>query len=188
MSIERQSSMLRCTDRVDGLWGAVAVRSLTVCAVFLCLCLAVARVQAQEASQGPTRNTTSTLAGSDQRSIEVALEQQQSAWNEGNLDKFMSYYWQSDQLTFASGGKLTRGWTATRDNYRKKYQNKEAMGKLAFGNLEYASLGQDAALVLGTWQLTGKANGEDVGGNFSLVWQRIEGRWLIVHDHTSVLK
>jgi hypothetical protein len=24
-----------------------------------------------------------------------------------------------------------------------------------------------------------------VGGTFTLIWRRIDGRWVIVHDHTS---
>ncbi len=39
------------------------------------------------------------------------------------------------------------------------------------------------ALVLGRWRLQRKR--DPVGGNFSLLFRRIAGRWLIVHDHTS---
>ena len=60
------------------------------------------------------------------------------------------------------------------------------MLKLRFGELKVQPLGQTAALVLGRWHLS--RDGGDLEGNFSLVFQQIDGRWLIVHDHTSLLR
>jgi beta-aspartyl-peptidase (threonine type) len=40
--------------------------------------------------------------------------------------------------------------------------------------------------VLGHWHLA-RANG-DVGGVFSLVWQRFPEGWRIIHDHTSAVE
>ncbi len=59
------------------------------------------------------------------------------------------------------------------------------MGKLTFGELEITSLGEHAALVLGRWHL--KREVGSLGGNFSLIFRRINRRWVIVHDHTSRL-
>src|SRR3989304_3850780 len=49
------------------------------------------------------------------------LEQQAQAWNAGDIDAFMAPYWHSPDLTFSSGGKVTRGWQGTRDRYRQRY-------------------------------------------------------------------
>jgi beta-aspartyl-peptidase (threonine type) len=117
--------------------------------------------------------------------IQKLLATQQNDWNNGDLDAFMQVYWQSDQLTFASGGKVTRGWQATLDGYKAKYPNREKQGKLTFDNLEFQSLSNSVMLVLGTWHL--ERGEESIGGNFSLIWNRIDGQWRIVHDHTSVL-
>jgi beta-aspartyl-peptidase (threonine type) len=59
------------------------------------------------------------------------------------------------------------------------------MGRLDFYDLEFRFLGQDAALVLGHWRLS-RVQG-DIGGVFSLVWQRFPEGWRIVHDHTSAV-
>ena len=61
---------------------------------------------------------------------------------------------------------------------------RERMGKLVFARLEVTALSNEAALVLGRWHL--EREPEPIGGNFSLVFRRIDDRWLIVHDHTSV--
>lgn len=115
--------------------------------------------------------------------IRQVLQTQQKAWNDGDIDQFMQSYWKSDELTFSSGGKVTRGWQATLDGYKQRYTSRREMGTLAFSELEITPLGRDAALVLGNWRLTREA--DTPGGKFSLVFRRIEGQWLIVHDHTS---
>lgn len=110
------------------------------------------------------------------------LTRQQTAWNSGNIAGFMAAYWKDDKLTFSSGGKVTRGWQATFDGYKKRYPDKTIMGQLTFSDLEVTSLGDSAAMMLGRWKLQ-RAN--PVSGNFTLVWKKIDGRWVIVHDHTS---
>jgi hypothetical protein len=56
------------------------------------------------------------------------------------------------------------------------------MGMLTFSNLEVEPIGEEAAIMLGDWKITGDKPAE---GNFSLVWKRIDGKWVIVHDHSS---
>lgn len=124
-----------------------------------------------------------TSASDPTSKIEAVLTAQAEAWNQGNIDDFMSHYWKSDELTFSSGGKTTRGWTSTRDNYRQRYPTRQQMGQLTFSQLEITPLGDSAALVLGRWRLAREMS--PVGGNFSLVFRQIDGQWLIVHDHTS---
>jgi beta-aspartyl-peptidase (threonine type) len=57
------------------------------------------------------------------------------------------------------------------------------MGHLTFSQLEIRPLGDDAALVLGHWQLQGEK--DNPGGVFSLVVRRFPEGWRIIHDHTS---
>ena len=129
-------------------------------------------------------------SAADGESIEVAirkvLDDQVAAWNAADLDRFMQHYWKSDQLTFSSGGQTQRGWAATMQRYRDRYPTPEKMGKVRFSELEVQPLGSKAALVLGRWHLL--RAGEELDGNFSLVFRLIDGRWQIVHDHTSLLR
>ncbi len=114
--------------------------------------------------------------------LESILSEQAAAWNRGDIDGFMQHYWKSEDLTFSSGGHTTRGWQTTKDNYKLRYPTRERMGHLTFDGLEVFPLGDSAALMLGRWHLD--RNGP-VGGNFSLVFRKIDGAWVIVHDHTS---
>ena len=114
------------------------------------------------------------------------LHTQVEAWNRGDVTAFMAPYWQSEQLTFASGGEVTRGYEATLERYRKRYPDQEAMGKLTFGELELHALGPQSARVLGTWRLERKA--EPIEGRFTLIWQKFPEGWRIIHDHTSLVE
>ena len=122
---------------------------------------------------------------SDNSMAEVAavLAQQAEAWNRGDIDAFMQHYWKSDELTFSSGGQTTRGWKSTKENYERRYPTREKMGQLTFSQLEVTPLDDSTALVLGRWRLA--RDESPVGGNFTLVFRKIDGKWVIIHDHTS---
>jgi beta-aspartyl-peptidase (threonine type) len=129
--------------------------------------------------------TASTRNEGVREEIEKVFHAQQGSWNRGDVDAFMEHYWKSDDLTFSSGGKTTRGWQATLTRYKERYPTRDSMGRLTLSEFEITPLGDAAALVLGHWKLD-RAN-EPIGGNFTLVLRKIDGRWVIVHDHTSRL-
>jgi beta-aspartyl-peptidase (threonine type) len=117
--------------------------------------------------------------------VKAVLDAQVSAWNRGDLDGFMAGYWQNDKLTFFSADTVTRGWQATMDRYKKRYQSEgREMGKLEFRDITIDMLNADAALARGRWHLTMK-DGKTPNGLFTLLVRRIDGDWRIVHDHTS---
>jgi uncharacterized protein (TIGR02246 family) len=120
---------------------------------------------------------------SDRAAIQAVLTAQQVAWNKGDIPKFMDGYWNSPELTFAGGKGFTRGWAPVLARYQKSYADQAAMGKLDFSELEIRPLGPDAALVLGRWHLQRQAG--DIGGIFTLVFQKFPQGWRIIHDHTT---
>ena len=121
----------------------------------------------------------------DRGAIQAVLSEQQAAWNRGDVDSFLVGYWHSPELTFSGSSGVTRGWDGVMARYKKTYPDKAAMGQLDFSELEFRFLGPDAALVLGKWHLTREK--DELGGVFSLVWQRFPDGWKIIHDHTSVV-
>ena len=112
------------------------------------------------------------------------VARQKYAWNEGRLEDFMAEYWKSDDLTFFSGGTVTKGWQATLDRYRKRYQaDGKEMGELTFDDIQVDVISTDAATVRGRWKVV--TSKETAEGLFTLLVRRLDGRWVIVHDHTS---
>jgi uncharacterized protein (TIGR02246 family) len=122
---------------------------------------------------------------SDRAAITKVLNDQQTAWNRGDVNAFLEGYWHSPELTFAGSNGFAQGWDGVMARYKKNYPDRSAMGLLEFSHLEFRFLGPDAALVLGHWHLA-RSQG-DVGGVFSLVWQRLPEGWRIIHDHTSAV-
>ena|ERR1043165_2844775 len=111
------------------------------------------------------------------------MTEQQEAWNNGDLEGFMSAYWKSDSLKFIGSKGITYGWQNTLDNYKKSYPDKATMGELKFEILSIEELSPAAAIVVGKWALKRKKG--DVGGYYTLLWKKIGGKWVIVSDHTS---
>jgi beta-aspartyl-peptidase (threonine type) len=134
-------------------------------------------------------NGTAVIPAADaddaKKSIRQVLDDQQTAWNKGDLEGFMAGYWKSDELSFYSGGDKTKGWNATYERYKKRYQSEgKEMGALTFSELDISVAGNDNAIVRGRWQLTMK-DGKTMGGLYTLWVRKLPEGWRIVHDHTS---
>ncbi|MBX3159475.1 MAG: nuclear transport factor 2 family protein [Deltaproteobacteria bacterium] len=125
------------------------------------------------------------FAPADGAAIRRVLDAQVAAWNRGDLDAYMDGYARTDDLVFTSGGNVRLGWQVAFDHYRKRYaEDRAAMGTLRFEITRVDPVGADAAVVLGTWVLTGSP--ADGRGVFSLVLARRPEGWRVIHDHTSV--
>ena len=118
----------------------------------------------------------------DEIAVRDVLNTQVKAWNNGNIDAFMQTYWQSDSLLFAGSSKPTYGWKATMEHYKQAYPDTAAMGKLSFKLLQLTPMSAEYYFVLGEWHLTRTIG--DLGGYFTLTLRKINGRWLIIVDHT----
>ncbi len=117
--------------------------------------------------------------------VRALLDAQVEAWNRGDLEGFMAGYWRSPELTFCSGGNVTKGWEATLERYRRRYQAEgREMGRLSFETVDVLGLGRDAALARGGWRLH-TSDGKEPHGLFTLLLRRPDGDWRIVYDHTS---
>lgn len=115
--------------------------------------------------------------------ITAMLKAQDAAWNQGDIDGFMNGYWPSDDLRFASGGDVVRGYDATLARYKVRYPGREGMGELTTSDYEIDVVSPDAAIAHGSWHL--KLEGEERNGLYTLVLRKLEGQWLIVSDTTT---
>ncbi|MBI4661386.1 MAG: nuclear transport factor 2 family protein [Verrucomicrobia bacterium] len=128
--------------------------------------------------------TTANRSASAEHDVRAVLEKQVREWNAGSLLGFMETYAKSESTRFASGGDHSLGWQTVFDRYRKKYGDREAMGRLRFSDLEVTVFAPDTALAFGRWHL--KRAADEPSGLFTLVLRKTGEGWRIVHDHTSV--
>jgi hypothetical protein len=95
----------------------------------------------------------------------------------------MQGYWKSDSLMFVGSTKPTYGWQNTLNNYKKSYPDKAAMGILIFDIKKVELLDATNAFVFGAWHF--KREKDEPGGYYTLWFRKIDGKWVIVCDHTS---
>ena len=118
-----------------------------------------------------------------QEAVSTKMKAQENAWNEGDLEGFMSAYWKSDSLSFIGKSGLKRGWTTTLENYQRSYATPEEMGQLVFKNEVVDLVDSKTGWVVGMWQLNRVS--DTLSGYYSLIWQRRAEGWVIIADHSS---
>lgn len=119
----------------------------------------------------------------DEKAILAILDAQTRAWNEGDLEKFMVGYLESDSLMYIGKKGVTYGYQSTLNSYKTNYAGRENMGTLTFQILHLKPLGKKHYLVVGKWSL--KRTVGDVGGHYTLTFEKQKGKWVIIADHSS---
>jgi len=128
-------------------------------------------------------NSDSELKISEiQNEIQTVMDKQKVSWNDGDIEGFMKYYWQSKDLTFQSGNTTLQGWDELLSMYKNDYAG-ENMGELDFTDIEINALSNNIAYVLGRWKVTTKDTSKQ--GLFTLIFKKFNKGWRIILDHSS---
>jgi ketosteroid isomerase-like protein len=120
---------------------------------------------------------------SDESQIRAVLDMQTAAWNRGDIDTFMTSYWNSEQTEFLGANGIAHGWQAVLDRYHHSYPDRKSMGAVSFSDLEVHLTCADAAYVVGKFHLVREA--DQPSGVFSLDFRKFPEGWRIVLDHTT---
>lgn len=136
---------------------------------------------AKSASTAPPHGKT--IGSSDATQIRAVLDTQVAAWNRGDIDAFMKYYWRSDKTLFVGANGVTRGWQAVLDRYHRGYPDRKAMGQLTFSDIEIEQDCPRAAVVIGEYHLHREKDAPS--GVFTLNFRKFPEGWRIVVDHTT---
>ena len=118
-----------------------------------------------------------------EKEIRDIMDQTAKDWSAGNIDEFMKGYWNSDSVMYVGGGKITYGYQNILSAYKRSFPDTASMGKLVFELLDVRELSPQYYLVTGRFFLTRTAG--NAKGVFTLLFRKINGRWLIVYDHSS---
>ena len=120
----------------------------------------------------------------DKEQILSEMDRQMKCWNEGDIDCFMEGYWKSDSLMFISKNGINYGWDNTYQRYLNTYPDRQTMGQLEFEIKELKPIENSGAyFMVGGWKLIREMG--NIGGHFTLLWKKIDNKWVIVADHTS---
>jgi len=119
----------------------------------------------------------------DETEVRNVLARQNAAWNRGDVDAFMVGYWENDSLMFIGKSGVTYGYKNTLANYKRNYPDTTVMGKLTFTLIQVKQLSPDYFHVTGKYYLTRTIG--DASGHFTLMFRKINGKWVIISDHSS---
>ena len=120
--------------------------------------------------------------------LEAMLHRSAAAWNRGDLDGFMSDYLPGDSTTYIGGRGLVRGPAAIRTSYARLFTGEVQRDSLSFVILDVDPVAPNVANLIAQYVLTRRVGGRDsvtARGPTSLLVRRVDGRWRIVHDHSS---
>ncbi len=121
----------------------------------------------------------------DELAIVKVLNAQENAWNRGDIEGFAAGYKNSPDTIFI-GSQVSHGYAQMLNDYKHNYPNRDAMGTLAFSDLETHMLNERFAILLGHYHLDrSKKAGGNADGIFSLVLEKTDAGWKIVLDHTT---
>lgn len=129
-------------------------------------------------------NSQTSSSSEDRKAILSILASQQKAWNEGDLEKFMIGYLESDSLMFVGSGGIVYGYDNTLERYKRRYSSPELMGKLEFTVNDLKAVTKDVYFMAGAYHLKRDSVG-DASGIFTLVWKREQNGWVIAADHSE---
>ncbi len=135
--------------------------------IYLCLiCTTIGQSQSKEQK--------------DKDAILAVMDMQEKAWNNSDLEKFMTGYWKSDSLKFYGRSGVTKGYKNTLKNYQKGYPSKDYTGILRFKINDISKINKGAYYVMGAYFLTRKVG--DANGIFMVLFKKIKGEWEIIAD------
>ena len=153
---------------------AAALLQSVVCTA-LC-CVAVAQDQPKDKLYTATHQQLAV--------VKIVLAQE-TAWNKGDLDGFLSGF-KDDPNTQAVLGNRARGLVEIRGAFHTNYPNRESMGLLAYSDVEARELGENFALATGKYHLDrSKKYGGPADGTFTEVMEKTEKGWQIIFDETT---
>jgi ketosteroid isomerase-like protein len=141
-----------------------------------------------QSAQGTSEASSSeSVRLPDDRAIDLAITEMLAGWQLGNVDLLHKHY--ADDVTVVSGvwePPLT-GWSSFLKAYQKQRERMsgERMDRSntliqVKGNLAWADY---------QWEFEATVDGQPAGarGHTTLVFEKRTDRWLIVHNHTSIV-
>jgi ketosteroid isomerase-like protein len=118
------------------------------------------------------------------REICAMMARSATEWNRGDLDAFMSDYMPGEGTTYIGRNGVLRGPEAIRAVYAPRFAPGGVRDSLSFENLEVDLVAPNVANAIAYYVLS-RGDSTVARGPTSLLMRRVEGRWRIVHDHSS---
>ena len=118
------------------------------------------------------------------RQICAMMNASAARWNAGDLHGFMQDYLPGEGTTYIGRRGVVRGPDAIEAGYAPRFQPGAMHDSLSFEDVEVDLLAPDLTNTI-AWYVLMRGDSLVARGPTSLVMRRVNGRWRIVHDHSS---
>lgn len=136
-------------------------------------------------SLASAKDDIETPVKQNSNAIVKVIDMQRDAWNRGDLDAFLTGYYQSPDTSYTSGGQEFWGYDSLKTKYSNSYgTSRDTMGTLSFTDLKVIDVTKGSAYCVGHWHLERKDK-PLAEGVFTLVFKKTSSGWKIIHDHTT---
>jgi ketosteroid isomerase-like protein len=161
-------------------------------AAFFLTCVSPAAAQKekkQKKEKTPPADTSKAIIPmSDEQQIDYMLSEMLGAWQLGDIERLHKYY--ADDVSIVNGGWAAPilGWT----NYLALYQQQlTRMQQVRMDRLNtYIKVSGTVAWACYQWDFAAVVDGQPSAarGQTTLVLEKRNNQWLIVHNHTSLVQ
>ena len=116
--------------------------------------------------------------------IEATLARAVVGWTSGNLSEFMGVYLDADRTSYATKSAYIHGRTDIGARYTAQFKPGAARDSLRLEKIDVDSLAPGVAEVM-AFYVQFRHDSTTGHGPTSLVMERVQGTWYIVHDHSG---
>lgn len=116
--------------------------------------------------------------------VKKALEGQISAWNNGELEKAMSYYWNSPEILWVSKAGIMKRYQPVLEDFKKEFADTSKMGNYSYELLHIEEISGTSVYFVIRWKIVLNTQ-KIMGGVSSQLWKKIKGNWVITAEHAS---
>lgn len=120
----------------------------------------------------------------DEKALQEQNEAFVAAFNRGDLKAVTEAYAPDADFLSAQGQRL-KGRDALEKYFAKGFAESKGL-KLKHSDTSVRLLKSDVAVADGTWEITGRPDGNPARGHYTAILMKRDGRWLIVYDRPMV--
>ena len=116
--------------------------------------------------------------------VQHALEGQIRAWNDGDINLAMTFYWNTPEMLWINKSGIQKGYESVLADFKTEFADPKKMGIYSYSPLHIEVLSESSAYFVIDWKIELEGN-RLMGGISSQLWRLVEGRWVVVAEHAS---
>jgi uncharacterized protein (TIGR02246 family) len=147
-----------------------------------------AQKEKKKKKNAPASEPSQAIPLEDQQQIDYMISQMLAAWQLGDVEKLHSYYADDVSIVNGSWAPPVLGWS----NYLALYQ--QARTRMQQVRLDrdnsYIKVSGNFAWTCYQWEFTAMSGDQPTAsrGQTTLIFEKRNNRWVIVHNHTSLIE